>query len=108
LTHDNESPLDKRSAEDTLSTGALAAFSLCAVGSVKGFDDLYPKLLILVHEKRKYGLKENSGIAKMKRVHNELHLEMVLGGYEEGHVHQENDVGDLCGFLDGSRSLSRS
>jgi glycogen debranching enzyme len=23
---------------------------------------------------------------------NELHLEMVLGGYEEGHVHQENDV----------------
>jgi len=92
LTHDNESPLDKRSAEDTLSTGALAAFSLCAVGSVKGFDDLYPKLLILVHEKRKYeitGLKENSGIAKVKRVRilNELHLEMVFGAYEEGHVH---------------------
>jgi len=64
----------------------------CTAGSVKGFDDLYPKLLILVHEKRKYeitGLKENSGIAKVKRVRilNELHLEMVFGGYEEGHVH---------------------
>jgi len=94
LTHDNESPLDKRSAEDALSTGALATFSFCAVGSVKGFDDLYPKLLNLVQEKRKYeltGLGDGSGIAKMKRVLNELHLEMVLGGYEEGHVHQEND-----------------
>lgn len=95
LTHDNESPLDKRSAEDALSTGALVTFSYSAIGSVKGFDDLYPKLLNLVAEKRKYevtGLGEGSGIAKIKRVLNSLHLEMVLGGYEEGHVHQENDV----------------
>lgn len=95
LTHDNETPLDKRSAEDTLSTGALVAFSYCATGSVKGFDDLYPKLLNLVKEKRRYELSglegETSGIAKVKRVLNELHLEMVLGGFEEGHVHQEND-----------------
>ncbi|KAF9557321.1 glycoside hydrolase family 13 protein [Agrocybe pediades] len=93
-THDNESPLDKRSAEDALSTAALVAFSYCAIGSVKGFDDLYPKLLNLVQEKRKYeltGLEESSGIARIKRVVNELHLEMVLEGYEEGHVHQEND-----------------
>jgi glycogen debranching enzyme len=96
LTHDNEAPLDKRSAEDALSTGALAAFSYCAVGSVKGFDDLYPKLLNLVRDERKYeitGLGESSGIAKIKRVLNNLHLEMVLNGFEEGHVHQENDVG---------------
>ncbi|KIK60308.1 glycoside hydrolase family 13 protein [Collybiopsis luxurians FD-317 M1] len=94
LTHDNESPLHKRSAEDALSTGALATFSYSAIGSVKGFDDLYPKLLNLVGEKRKYevtGLEENSGVARVKRVLNALHLEMVLGGYEEGHVHQEND-----------------
>jgi len=99
LTHDNESPLDKRSAEDALATGALATFSFCAIGSVKGFDDLYPKLLNLVQEKRQYeltGQGEGSGIAKMKRVLNELHLEMVLGGFEEGHVHQENDVCLLC------------
>lgn len=95
LTHDNESPLDKRSAEDALSTGALVTFSYSAVGSVKGFDDLYPKLLNLVNENRKYdltGLGEESGIAKAKRVLNGLHLEMTLGGFEEGHVHQENDV----------------
>lgn len=101
LTHDNESPLDKRSAEDALSTGALVAFSNSATGSVKGFDDLYPKLLNLVHESRKYrvsGTGEDSGIAKVKRVLNELHLEMVLGDYEEGHVHQENNVGVVISF----------
>lgn len=95
LTHDNESPLDKRSAEDALSTGALATFCYSALGSVKGFDDLYPKIIDLVNEKRQYelsGLGENSGIARVKRVLNHLHLEMVLGGYEEGHIHQENDV----------------
>ncbi|KAJ7245146.1 glycoside hydrolase family 13 protein [Mycena haematopus] len=94
LTHDNETMLDKRSAEDALSTGALVTFSYSAIGSVKGFDDLYPKLLNLVGEKRKYeltGLGERSGIAQIKHVLNGLHLEMVLGGYEEGHVHQEND-----------------
>lgn len=95
LTHDNETPLHKRSAEDALSTGALVAFSHCAIGSVKGFDDLYPKILDLVNEKRAYeltGQGDKSGIASVKRVLNELHLEMVLNGYEEGHVHQENDV----------------
>ncbi|KAJ7281772.1 glycoside hydrolase family 13 protein [Mycena rebaudengoi] len=94
LTHDNETLLDKRSAEDALSTGALVTFCYSALGSVKGFDDLYPKLLDLVGEKRKYeltGLGEGSGIAKIKHVLNGLHLEMVLGGYQEGHVHQEND-----------------
>lgn len=95
LTHDNETYLDKRSAEDALSTGALITFSYSAIGSVKGFDDLYPKLLNLVGEKRKYeatGLGERSGIAKAKRLLNALHTEMALGGFEEGHVHQENDV----------------
>jgi glycogen debranching enzyme len=97
LTHDNESPLHKRSAEDALSTGALATFSYCALGSVKGFDELYPKLLNLVYEKRKYEVVgcesgKGVGIGKVKRILNALHREMVLGGYEEGHVHQENDV----------------
>ncbi|KZV99969.1 glycoside hydrolase family 13 protein [Exidia glandulosa HHB12029] len=94
LTHDNESPLHKRTAEDALSTGALVAFSYCAIGSVKGFDDLYPKLLDLVGDNRRYELaasEEYRGISKVKRILNHLHSEMVLGGYSEGHVHQEND-----------------
>lgn len=100
LTHDNESYLHKRSAEDALSTGALVTFSYSAIGSVKGLDDLYPKLLNLVAEKRRYevtGVGARSGIGKAKRLLNALHAEMALGGYEEGHVHQENDV-SLSGF----------
>ena len=95
LTHDNESYLDKRSAEDALSTGALVTFSYSALGSVKAFDDLYPKLLNLVQEKRRYAvtnLGDDSGISRAKRVLNILHREMVLDGFVEGHVHQENDV----------------
>lgn len=92
LTHDNESPLHKRTAEDALSTGALVAFSNCATGSVKGFDDLYPKLLNLVGEGRHYEINEKGGIGEVKRVLNHLHAEMALEGFEESHVHQENEV----------------
>ncbi|KAI8850092.1 amylo-alpha-1,6-glucosidase-domain-containing protein [Chytridium lagenaria] len=46
-THDNETPHQKRTAEDTLPTAALVAMANCAVGSVKGFD-----------ETRKYRLTE--------------------------------------------------
>ncbi|KAF8478259.1 glycoside hydrolase family 13 protein [Gautieria morchelliformis] len=94
LTHDNESPLYKRSAEDALSTGALVAFSGSAIGSNKGFDDLYPKLLDLVGDNRRYEVAkegEEKGISRVKRVLNHLHTEMVLDGFSEGHVHQEND-----------------
>jgi glycogen debranching enzyme len=102
MTHDNESYLDKRSAEDMLSTGALMTFCWSAIGSVKGFDDLYPKYLNIVKENRKYEitrLEENSGIARMKRVLNSLHTEMAIAGFEEGHVHEENGVCVSLGYF---------
>ena len=92
LTHDNESPLHKRSAEDALSTGALVTFSYSAIGSVNGFDDLYPRLLNLVQEDWKYEVNSENGIGKVKCVRNYLCTEMVLEGYTESHVHQENNV----------------
>jgi glycogen debranching enzyme len=104
LTHDNESPLHKRSAEDALSTGALVAFSDCATGSVKGFDDLHPKLLDLVRENRRYEIAEKGGIGEAKRILNNLHAEMALQGFEEAHVHQENDVRFSSVFSYSSKS----
>ncbi|KAI6024074.1 glycoside hydrolase family 13 protein [Pisolithus microcarpus] len=94
LTHDNESYLDKRTAEHALAVAGIVTFGYCAVGSVKGFDDLYPKLLRLVEEKRQYGvtgLSENSGISRAKRVLNSLHREMVIGGYTEGCVWRDSN-----------------
>ena len=42
--------MDKRLAKDALLMEVLATFSYSVIGSVKEFDDLYSKLLNLVHE----------------------------------------------------------
>ena len=47
------------------------------------------------------GLTENSGIAKAKMILNALHAEMAIQGFEEGHVHQENDVSGLFDASNG-------
>lgn len=93
ITHDNESPLSKRTAEDALPTGALVTFARAAVGSNRGFDDLYPKLLDVVGETRKYEVvKANDGIGEVKRLLNHLHTELVLDEGVEGHFSQEGEV----------------
>lgn len=92
LTHDNETPSKKRTAQDAITMGALVNFSWSAIGSTKGFDNLYPDLLNIVSEKRRYAIPtvgENDGITPIKRLFNHLHVEMVHDGYSEGHVHQE-------------------
>lgn len=94
LTHDNETPTRKRTTEDAITMAALVTFCWSAVGSNKGFDDLYPDQLNVVSEKRMYEPKsqpEDVGIGYVKRVFNHLHQEMIADGYSEGHVHQEND-----------------
>lgn len=112
VTHDNETPHDKRTAEDALSTGALVTFTKAALGSNKGFDDLYPKLLNLVTDSRMYEVNTSGegGIGKVKRVLNHLHTEMLEGGYIEGHVHEEGEVSDKSKFpgqfLTGYSTLS--
>ncbi|CAO3677994.1 unnamed protein product [Rhizopus microsporus] len=92
-THDNETPFQKRTAEDALPNAAIVAFSDCAIGSVKGYDEIYPRLLDIVNEKRKYdpNPKHETGIIEAKRKLNLLHQKMCLEGYHEVHVHQEND-----------------
>ncbi|CAH7670497.1 amylo-1,6-glucosidase [Phakopsora pachyrhizi] len=91
-THDNESPSRKRTARDAISTGSLVTFGYSAIGSNKGFDDLYPQLLDLVNEKRNYEkVNFDAGIGGWKRLLNHLHVEMVLNEFKEGHFHQENE-----------------
>ena len=94
-SHDNPSYNDKRTAEHALAVAGIVAFGSCAVGSVKGFDDLYPKYVNLVKETRTYeitGISESSGISRAKRVLNGLRREMILGGYTEGSVWPDFDV----------------
>ncbi|KAI9249357.1 glycogen debranching enzyme [Helicostylum pulchrum] len=92
-THDNETPLQKRTPQDALPNAAVVAFSDCAIGSVKGYDEIYPKLLDIVNEKLNYdpNPKHTTGIIEAKHKLNLLHQKMCLEGYREVYVHQEND-----------------
>ncbi|ORY82459.1 glucanotransferase domain of glycogen debranching enzyme-domain-containing protein [Protomyces lactucae-debilis] len=87
-THDNETPVQKRSAEDTLPNAALVAMTASAIGSVFGYDEVYPHILDLVSEKRHYSQREN-GLGRAKGVLNAVHIEMGLKNYSEAHVHHE-------------------
>jgi glycogen debranching enzyme len=93
-THDNETPFQKRTAEDALPNAAVVAFSDCAVGSVKGYDEIYPRLLDIVNEKRNYNPNpsNSNGIIEIKHKLLNLHERLCMEGYREVHVHQENDL----------------
>lgn len=101
-THDNETPTQKRTAKDTLPNAALVAMCASAIGSVMGYDEIYPKLIDLVHEKRLYspGSSEspsqddqssNGGIGTVKALLNRLHTMMGVDGYDETHIHHDGE-----------------
>jgi glycogen debranching enzyme len=92
-THDNETPNQKRTACDTLPHAAIVGMADCAVGSVKGFDEIVPELLDVVGETRRYQLTDGSeGILKTKKVFMDLHTKMAKEGFHEVNVDQEGDV----------------
>ena len=99
-THDNEVPAQKRDARDTLPNGALVSMCACATGSVMGYDEIYPRLLNIVHENRLYTSTSSEGhveigggigIGGIKKLLNQLHVEMGQEGYEELFVHHEGE-----------------
>lgn len=96
-THDNETPTQKRTPQDTLPNGALVAMCDCGIGSVMGYDEIYPKLLNLVTEPRTYLQppkqidSQTSGIGRVKSLLNSIHTEMGKDGFTEMHVHHEGE-----------------
>jgi glycogen debranching enzyme len=100
-THDNEVPAQKRDARDTLPNAALVSMCASATGSVMGYDEVYPKLIELVHETRLYESLSSSGkplkvgggeggIGGIKKLLNQIHTLMGKDGYEETHIHHED------------------
>lgn len=99
-THDNEVPAQKRDARDTLTNAALVNMCACATGSVMGYDEIYPKIVDLVHETRLYtsisSTKEvkigggEGGIGGIKKLLNQIHTLMGKDGYDETHIHHED------------------
>ncbi|OQE41796.1 hypothetical protein PENCOP_c004G02568 [Penicillium coprophilum] len=101
-THDNEVPAQKRDARDTLPNAALVAMCASATGSVMGYDEVYPKLIDLVHETRQYASYSSDseslavgsgegGIGGVKKLLNELHTMMGVEGYSETHIHHDGE-----------------
>lgn len=100
-THDNEVPAQKRDARDTLSNAALVSMCASATGSVMGYDEIYPKLVDIVHEKRLYSSPSSEGPVKVgggsggiggiKKLMNRLHTRMSKDGYDETFVHHEGE-----------------
>ncbi len=86
-THDNETPAQKRTVEDTLPNAALVAICACAVGSVMGYDEGYPKLLDIVNETREYTF--DGGIGAVKKILYDVHTELGQQHADEMHVHHE-------------------
>lgn len=99
-THDNEVPAQKRDARDTLPNAALVNMCSSATGSVMGYDEIYPKLVDLVHEKRLYTSLSSTkkvvvgggegGIGGIKKLLNQIHTLMGKDGYDETHIHHED------------------
>ncbi|KAK3990373.1 glucanotransferase domain of glycogen debranching enzyme-domain-containing protein [Cladorrhinum sp. PSN332] len=112
-THDNEVPAQKRDARDTLPNAALVAMCSSATGSVMGYDEIYPKLVDLVSETRLYTSESSKspvkigegkgGIGGVKKLLNQIHTLMGLDGYDETHIHHEDQYVTVHRVHPGSR-----
>ena len=100
-THDNEMPAQKRDARDTLSNAALVSMCASATGSVMGYDEIYPKAINIVSDKRTYTSpssdgpvevgKGTGGIGGIKKLLNQLHTLMGQDEYDETFIHHEGE-----------------
>lgn len=105
-THDNESPIEKRSPYDVVPSAAIIAMSCCATGSNRGYDEFIPHHINVVNEKRLYRsfakdgkmgpgfVNENMGIISAKKAFNRLHGEISSNGFDQLFVDQL--TGDVC------------
>lgn len=91
-THDNETPNQKRTAEDALPNAALVAMASCAIGSTRGYDELVAHNIDVVKEHRLYrsavNVKDHNSILPVKQLLNKLHHDMATQGFTEVHIHQ--------------------
>uniref|UniRef100_A0A0K2SWV7 Glycogen debranching enzyme n=1 Tax=Lepeophtheirus salmonis TaxID=72036 RepID=A0A0K2SWV7_LEPSM len=87
-THDNPSPIEKRSVYDSLTSGGLIAMACCATGANRGVDELVPHHIHVVNETRTYDTNTETGMIKIKKLLNELHWKLGVEGFNECYVDQ--------------------
>uniref|UniRef100_A0A9J2PSW9 4-alpha-glucanotransferase n=1 Tax=Ascaris lumbricoides TaxID=6252 RepID=A0A9J2PSW9_ASCLU len=93
-THDNPSPIQKRTVYDTLPTAGMVAMASCSNGSTRGYDELIPFTISVVKEKRPYAkwseIGNERGIMAARTVINRLHSWLAKNNYTQVFVDQMN------------------
>ncbi|XP_059200245.1 glycogen debranching enzyme [Centropristis striata] len=99
VTHDNECPIQLRSALDSLPSSAIVSMACCATGSTRGYDEFVPHQISVVKEERFYPRWSSSpsstgevgsqtGIIAGKLALNRLHQELASQGFIQVFVDQ--------------------
>ncbi|KAK5918827.1 hypothetical protein CgunFtcFv8_022774 [Champsocephalus gunnari] len=101
VTHDNECPIQLRSALDSLPSSAMVSMACCATGSTRGYDELMPHQISVVKEERWYPkwspsaapssgaeVGPQTGIIAGKLALNKLHQELASQGFIQVFVDQ--------------------
>ncbi len=90
-THDNPCQIERRSVEDVLPRSACVSFANSSIGSNRGYDELVPHHIDVVHETRFYSkwgyqdtqTNQNTGMISIRNALNKLHVYLDKQGFTQ-------------------------
>ncbi|XP_007422039.1 glycogen debranching enzyme isoform X1 [Python bivittatus] len=94
ITHDNECPIQHRSAYDVLPSSIIVSMACCATGSTRGYDELVPHQISVVSEERFYA-KWNPAATHLKAGEVNFKTGIIAGRLAINRLHQELGAKDF-------------